>query len=109
MVGKVRIERPAFDLCALRLPRSCRHTLPNQIFSVRETRARGRGQEAEDGLVLLQSRLGVWEDGWVENEHYDDAVAQNEDFTRGMMETLLEGPDKDELMAVWLYRPEGIA
>ena len=49
-------------------------------------------QEAEDGLVLLQSRLGVGEDGWVENEHYDDAVAKNEDFKREMMEILPEGP-----------------
>jgi hypothetical protein len=66
-------------------------------------------QETEDDLVLLQSRLGLWEDGWVENEHYADAVAQNEDFKREMMETLPEGPDKDTFMAVWPYRPEGIA
>ena len=63
-------------------------------------------QEAEDGLVLLQSRLGVGEDGWVENERYDDAVAKNEDFKREMMEKLPEGPDRDEFMAVWPYRPE---
>ncbi|KAL0954813.1 hypothetical protein HGRIS_003758 [Hohenbuehelia grisea] len=62
-------------------------------------------QRAEDHMEILNASLGVQENGWVHNDQYEDAVAKNDALRMQLLDTVPEGPEREEAAAVWPYRP----